>query len=191
MKLSNWAKKQGICYQTAYNWFKSGKLDSIIKNRQLPTGTILVEENNHDYKMIDNIKIYARVSNQSRKSELEFQVNRLKEYASSKGYNNIEIFKEVASGMNDNRKQLWNMIESNPTIIIVENKDRLTRFGFNYLERLLKKQGCIIEVIHSKDNDETDLIKDMVSIITSFCCRLYGLRRGINKAKNIKKEILK
>jgi predicted site-specific integrase-resolvase len=88
--------------------------------------------------------------------------------------------------MNDKRKQLIRMLETNPTRIIVENKDRLTRFGFNYLDYLLKKQGCFIEVINLSKEDEEDLIKDLVSIITSFCCRLYGLRRGQNKSKRIK-----
>ena len=81
------------------------------------------------------------------------------------------------------------MINSSPTIIIVENKDRLTRFGFNYLDILLPKLGCTIEVINKDHQEETDLIKDMVSLMTSFCCRLYGARRGQNKAKKIKQVI--
>jgi putative resolvase len=81
------------------------------------------------------------------------------------------------------------MIDSNPSVIVIENKDRLTRFGFTYLNNLLKDRGCIIDVIHQDHEDETDLIKDMVAIITSFCCRLYGARRGQNKALKVK-EIL-
>jgi predicted site-specific integrase-resolvase len=81
------------------------------------------------------------------------------------------------------------MLESQPTIIVCENKDRLTRFGFNYLEILLKKQNCKIDIINRDMINETDLIKDMVSIMTSFCCRLYGARRGQNKAKKIKDVI--
>jgi len=96
------------------------------------------------------------------------------------------IYKEVASGMNDNRREFWKMLESSPTKIVVENKDRLTRFGFNYLNKLLSKLGCEIIVINYSDRDEEDLIKDLVSIMTSFCCRLYGLRRGKNKIKQIK-----
>jgi putative resolvase len=91
--------------------------------------------------------------------------------------------------MNDKRKQLCLMLDSNPTHIIVEHKDRLTRFGFNYLEKLLSKLGCEIVVMNRDSEDETDLMKDLVSIITSFCCRLYGLRRGQNKAKKLKEEL--
>jgi predicted site-specific integrase-resolvase len=185
MKLSKWAKKQGICYLTALNWFHSGKIPNA---RQISTGTILIDD---EVKMNldENVCIYARVSNQSRKSEMEYQINRIIEFTNSKGLSITKIYKEVASGMNDNRKELWKMIDSNPTKIVVEHKDRLTRFGFNYMERLLKKQGCEIIVMNKDKEDETDLIKDLVSIITSFCCRLYGLRRGLNKAKKLKEEL--
>ena len=185
MKLSDWAKKQGICYQTAYNWFKAGK----IKNAtQIDTGTIIIQETN---EIEENIVLYARVSNQSRKKELNYQIDRLRQFAILNGYNTHKVYKEVASGMNDNRTQFWKMIENKPSHIIVENKYRLTRFGFNYLERLLTKLGCTIIVVHQDDNDETDLMKDLVSIITSFCCRLYGLRRGQNKAKTLTEELNK
>jgi predicted site-specific integrase-resolvase len=156
---------------------------------QLSTGTILVEERVEEKKK--NVAIYARVSNQNRRKELEYQVDRLKQYATINGYDGVTVYKEVASGMNDNRTQLWKMIDSNPTHIIIENKDRLTRFGFHYLERLLRKQTCEIIIMHNNDNDEADLMKDLVSIITSFCCRLYGLRRGQNKAKLLKDELNK
>lgn len=185
MKLSAWAKKQGICYQTAFNWFHAGKIPNA---RQLDTGTILVDETN-DKK--ERICVYARVSNQSRKKEIQYQIDRICEFANARGYAIHKIYKEVASGMNDNRIQLWKMLDSEPTHIVVEHKDRLTRFGFNYLKRLLLKQGCKIIVMNEDKEDETDLIKDLISIITSFCCRLYGLRRGQNKAKKLKKELEK
>ena len=93
------------------------------------------------------------------------------------------------SGMNDNRKELWKAIDSKPTRIIVENKDRLTRFGFNYLERLLQKQGTEIVVINESEEDKEYLIKDLCSIIYSFCARLYGMRRAKNKADKVKEII--
>ena len=180
IKLSKWAKLQGVTYQTAFNWFNQGKIPNAI---QLDTGSIFVEI--HEQTKNKDIVIYARVSNQNRKSEMEYQVERISNYCNAKGYNVCKIYKEVASGMNDNRKQLWNMLSSNPAIIVIENKDRLTRFGFNYLQRLLEKLGTKIEVINVNDNDEQDLIKDMISIVTSFCCRLYGLRRAKNKRDKI------
>lgn len=189
MKLSDWAKKQGITYLTAYRWFSAGHLKNA---RQMPTGTIIVDEL-APMEPIQNTScyIYCRVSNQSRKKELEYQVDRCLEFARSRGYEVIKVFKEVASGMNDNRKELNKLLDCNPTIIIVENKDRLTRFGFNYLDKLLPKLGTKLVVINRDEEDEVDLIKDLVSIITSFCCRLYGLRRGKNKAAKLIKDLKK
>lgn len=186
MKLSKWCKEKGICYQTGINWFHKGL---IANAKQLPTGTILVE--NSTSKLDANVRIvtYARVSNNSRKQDLEHQIKRCGDYCAAKGYSITKNYKEIASGMNDDRRQFWLMVDSNPTLIIVENKDRLTRFGFNYIERLLAKQNCTIEVMNRDCENETDLIKDLVSIITSFCCRLYGIRRGQNKTKQIK-EVL-
>lgn len=73
--------------------------------------------------------------------------------------------------------------------IIVENKDRLTRFGFNYIKTLLSNNDRNIIVINESNNDHDDLMKDLISIVTSFCCRLYGLRKSQNKIKKIKEEL--
>lgn len=185
IKLSKWAKENGVCYHTAHKWFHDGKIKGAF---QLDTGTILVNIDSVKEKD-EKVFIYARVSNQSRKKEMEYQIDRISQFSKANGYVIDKIYKEVASGMNDNRRRFWEMLNSEPTIIIIENKDRLTRFGYNYLERLLEKQGCKIIVMNKDEEDEKDLMKDLVSIITSFCCRLYGLRRGINKAKRTK-EIL-
>jgi putative resolvase len=185
MKLSEWAKKQGISYQTAWTWFKNNQIPNAVK---MKTGTILVNEQPTQSKN-DNVVIYARVSNQNRKKELEYQVDRITNFTMSQGLSIKKIYKEIASGMNDHRPQFWKMIDNNPSCIVIENKDRLTRFGFNYLQRLLKKQSCVIVIMNEAKEDETDLMQDLVSIITSFCCRLYGLRRGQNKIKKLKQEL--
>jgi len=155
----------------------------------MKSGTILVNEIIENNKINTNVVVYARVSSNDRRKELEYQVNRIIEFANSRGIIINKVYKEVASGMNDNRTQFWKMLDSNPTTIIIENKDRLTRFGFNYIKRLLQKLKVEIVVMNLDQSDETDLIKDLVSVITSFCCRLYGLRRGRNKAKLIKEQI--
>jgi predicted site-specific integrase-resolvase len=185
MKLSTWAKKQGVHYNTAYKWFKDGKFPC--KAYQTESSTIIVEDEIASAKQSqDNIVVYCRVSNQSRKEELNYQVDRCLTYCNAKGLSVNKVYKEVASGMNDNRKEFWKMLDSNPTRIVIENKDRLTRFGFNYLDKLLLRNGCVIDVMNPNSNDEQDLIKDLVSVITSFCCRLYGLRRTKKKVQQIK-----
>ena len=119
---------------------------------------------------------------------MEYQVDRIQKFAEGKGHSIDKIYKEVASGMNDSRKQLWKMIESKPKIIFIENKDRLTRFGYEYLCRLLKNQGTEIICVNLNETEEDDLMKDMISIITSFCCRLYGQRREKTKVTNLKRN---
>lgn len=183
IKLSEYAKRQNIHYQTAWRWFESGLIDGAYKTN---TGSVFVKVQNEPSQINQKIICYCRVSNQSRKNELQFQVDRCVAYCNAKGYKVDATFKEVASGMNENRKELWKAINSNPTILIIENKDRLTRFGFKYLTTLLEKQGCKVEILNPSDNDEQDLIKDMISIVTSFCCRLYGLRRTKNKLNKLK-----
>ena len=189
MKLSKWAKQQGISYYTACRWFHAGRIPNAV---QYETGTILVNEATEPASKAptaSNCFIYCRVSNQSRIKELEYQIQRCSDFCAANGYTVQKVFKEVASGMNDKRSQLMKMLDSAPTMIIVENKDRLTRFGFNYLSTLLKKLGCTVIVMNEVATDEQDLMKDLVSVITSFCCRLYGLRRSQNKVKQIKQVL--
>lgn len=186
-KLSLWAKEHGISYRTAFFWIKDGKFPC--KYEKTVTGRYIVldEENTSDKN--ETTIIYARVSNHSRKNELNYQVNRLEDFCFKNGYTITAIHKEIASGMNDNRKELWKVINKKPTRIIVENKDRLTRFGFNYIEKLLKEQGTEIIVVNEANEDKEDLIKDLCSIIYSFCARLYGMRRATNKVKKIKETL--
>jgi putative resolvase len=189
MKLADWARKQGISYQTAFRWFQNGKMPC--ETEQMPSGTILVKENKTDNQTStqNNVYVYTRVSTYERKDCLVGQAERCVQFANQQGLSVSHVVKEIASGMNDKRKKLMKMLGDSPTHIVVENKDRLTRFGFNYIEQLLSQQGCEVIVLNKDENDEVDLMKDLVSIITSFCCRLYGLRCGQNKAKKIKEEL--
>ena len=185
MKLSDYAKKMGVTYRTAWNWYKSGKLNAI----QMATGTIIVKET--DNKIVaDYIIIYARVSSSENKKHLDTQAERLVGYATAKGYQIKEVVKEIGSGVNDNRHKLQKILhDSKATKIIVEHKDRLTRFGFNYLKTLLEKHGCIIEVVNEVGDEKEDLMQDLISIITSMCARYYGLRRGKRKTDKIIQEL--
>jgi len=189
MKLSQYAKKLGVTYRTAWNYWKSGKIDAY----QLSNGTIIVNE-------YDNIKtskelkvvIYSRVSSSQNKSNLEEQANRLLLYCNAKGYKVFKIIKEIGSGLNDNRNQLNTLLKSmNFDIMVVEHKDRLTRFGFNYINTLFNYMNKKIEVVNNVDNDKEDLIQDFTSVITSFCARIYGLRRSRRRTEKLIQELSK
>jgi predicted site-specific integrase-resolvase len=100
------------------------------------------------------------------------------------------VVKEIGSGVNDARPKLLALLEDqNLTRIVVEHKDRLTRFGFRYLETLLRGQGRALEVVNLAENGTEDMLADLTSIIYSFCARLYGQRRARRKTETIVKEL--
>lgn len=186
MKLSHYAKKLGISYQTAWKQYQKG----LIQGYQLSTGTIIVTENTLQQRK-EKVVIYARVSSKDREDNLERQIERLETYCLAKGYIVAKVYKEIASGINDQRKQLLAMLaDVEVTRIVVEHKDRLTRFGFNYLETLLSQRGCSIEVVYLSKDKENELVDDLTAIIYSFCAKLYGLRRAKHKAESVQKALL-
>ncbi len=130
--------------------------------------------------------IYTRVSSNENRANLDTQAIRLKQYSMARGYQIIEVVKEVGSGVNDNRKKLKKLLESDSWgTIVIEHKDRLTRFGFNYIEILLNKEGRKIEVVNIAEDEKSDLMQDLVSIIYSFSAKMYGLRRSKRKTEKI------
>jgi predicted site-specific integrase-resolvase len=186
MKLSTWAKQQGVCYQTAWRWFRDGQLPDA---KQLPSGTIIIEEPKLSSSP-EGIAIYARVSSSENKDNLEAQAARLTQYCMAKGYQITYIVKEIASGLNDERPRLEKLLlDDTIKIIVVEHKDRLARFGLNYITKMLEKQGRFVEVVNLAENVENDLMQDFVSIITSFTARLYGKRRSHRKTELIIQEL--
>ena len=190
MKLSKWAKKNNITYKSAWNMYKKGLLNDIIYF--LPSGAIHIKEESQSKINIKESKIitYARVSSSENKDNLEKQSQRLQDYCFAKGYKIYKNIKEIGSGLNDNRKQLESVLkDSSITKIVVEHKDRFSRFGNNYIEILLQSQGREIEYINSTQNDKEDIIQDFVSIITSFTARLYGLRRSRRKTEKLIREL--
>jgi putative resolvase len=197
MKLSVYARQLGISYHTAWRWFQAGR----IAGYQADTGTIIVTEPlSPDTPVLvrPKVVIYTRVSAAENKSNLETQAGRLQDYCAAKGWPVAQVVKEIGSGVNDNRPKLLKLLtDPTVTLIVVEHKDRLTRFGFNYIEQLLVMQGRRFEVINQADastglsagNGKEDLIQDFVSIVTSFCARLYGGRRCKRKTERIIAEL--
>jgi predicted site-specific integrase-resolvase len=135
------------------------------------------------------VYVYARVSSSEKREDLANQALLCEQFCAGRGLVVEKTFKEIASGMNDNRNALNKILDNPPDKLVVLYKDRLTRFGFNYLEKLLAKVGCEIIVVNKNASDQEDLLKDFVAIITSFCCRLYGARRGQAKALKMKENL--
>jgi len=182
IKLSEYAKLHSVTYRTAWNWYKAGKIRDAFKDEY---GNILVKIK-EETPIENRVAIYARVSSNENKKNLEAQADRLKQYAIAKGYQIVYVVKEVGSGVNDNRKKLLSLLQKDDYgILLVEHKDRLTRFGFNYIKSLLEKEKKRIEVVNEAEDNKSDLMQDLISILYSFSARLYGLRRSKRKTEKI------
>src|SRR5712691_4856659 len=142
LKVSQYAKQQGISYRTALRWFRDGA----IKGYQAPSGTIIVTER-EPVQAVEKVAMYARVSSSEHRANLERQVERLSQYCTSRGYQVAMVVKEIASGVNESRPKLLSLLkDTSITRVVVEHRDRLTRFGFHYIDALFAVQGRAIEI---------------------------------------------
>jgi predicted site-specific integrase-resolvase len=178
MKLSAWAKKNGLTYKAAWRLFKTGQLP--VPATQLKTGTILVYEPSDSLPA--RAALYARVSSHDQKADAERQMERLRAFAAAKGLPVAEEVIEIGSGLNGHRKKLLSLL-ANPaiTVIVVEHKDRLARFGVELIAAALLASKRQIMVMNETEYVD-DIVQDMTDVMTSFCARLYGKRGALNRA---------
>jgi predicted site-specific integrase-resolvase len=176
VKLSEWARRHGISYLTAWRWFKAGKLP--VPARQLPSGTILVEEPLREGRTV----LYARVASPEQRADLERQMERLKAFALAQGWRDFEVVAEIGSGLNGKRRKLLRVLKD-PTVgrIVVEHRDRLVRFGFELVEAALHASGKRIVVVEEGEVKD-DLVRDLLKVLTSACERPMK-RSARNRAK--------
>jgi len=126
--------------------------------------------------------IYARVSSSDQKKDLERQIEYLIQYCSAKGYKVVNVLSDIASGLKANRRgllRLFNYVVNREVdVVVITYKDRITRFGFEYLEYFFKQYGVRIEVIYGEEPKDTyqELVEDLLAIVTSFAGKLYGMR---------------
>jgi len=176
----------GIHPNTLRRWEKEGKIRVV----RTPKGRRRIPES--EVKRLVGIcegkegkkraAVYARVSSHDQKKDLERQKERLIAYAVEKGYEVVATITDVASGLNENRKGLRKLFklaeEKKIDVVVVSYKDRLTRFGFKYLESYFKSHGVEIEVVNGDVNRDArkELVEDLISLVTSFAGRIYGMR---------------
>ncbi len=185
VKLSKYAKMSGVSVRTLWRRINDG---SLLVERS-STGRVFVNLEEEQTSLL-NVCIYARVSSSENKDNLERQKERLVSYCNAKGYKVSKIITEIGSGLNDERKKLESILmDKSINLIVVEHKDRLARFGLNYIQKLLELDNRKIEIINPQTNDEDDLMQDFVSIITSFTARLYGRRRSKRITEKVIKEV--
>lgn len=129
---------------------------------------------------VERVGLYARVSSQDQRDDLDRQLQRLSQWAELAGAEVAASAAEVGSGMNGSRPKIRRLLsDPSVTVLVVEHRDRLGRMNTELVEAALAANGRRLVVLED-DEVEDDLVRDMVEVLTSFCARLYG-RRGAKR----------
>ncbi|MFI6652979.1 IS607 family transposase [Streptomyces sp. NPDC050529] len=178
MKLSEWAARNGVHYQTAWTWAKEGRMPVPVV--QTPSGTWLVTES--VLESAGRVVVYCRVSSGDQKADLDRQVARVVQGATARGLAVSEVVTEIGSGLNGRRRKLHGLL-ADPGVgtIVVEHRDRLARFGVEHLEAAFSASGRCLLVLDPAETAD-DLVRDVTEVLTSMCARLYGRRSAKNRA---------
>lgn len=182
-------QKYNITPQHFYELKKYNKIETKpYIGRQVLVKDILVENDNN------SIAIYARVSSNKQINDLENQIDYLTKYAVSNGYKVNYTFKDIASGINENRKGLNDLLnlvfKQQIHKIIISHKERFTRFGFDYFKNICDYFGTEIEVVNleSDKSFQDELYEDLIATIHQFSMKFYGKRR--NNCKLIEEKLI-
>ena len=194
MKAKEVLKLLGITQQTLWNWSKSGKIKVVSKLSR----TYNEYDDDSVYALIGQkskkknrlVISYARVSTQKQKKQLDEQNQRIYDSCISRGLKLDKQFSDIKSGMSNDRKDFQEIlrliIQGEVELLIIENKDRLVRFGYEILEQIFKYFGTKILVLNDiLENKmyEQELTEDLISIIHYFTMKNYSHRRKLNKLR--------
>jgi putative resolvase len=192
MKAKEVMQKYGICRETLWRWVKSNKINYTIT----PSGRYnYLSLNDKESQTTRKNIIYARCSTSGQKDNLDRQIERLKSYSSAKGITIDEVYSEIASALNYNRKfyrKLYNdIVANNVSKVIIEYKDRLLRIGFQDFEELCKIHKTEIVIIdQTTDKSKSqEIVDDMIAIIHHFSSKIYSTRKRKKIIDVIKEDI--
>lgn len=184
-KPKDFAELIGVSVKTLQRWDREG----ILKAYRTPTNRRYYTYDQYlTFKGINaendarQTVIYARVSTRNQKDDLTNQVAFLKQFCNSRGMIVDQCIEDFGSGLNYNRKK-WNtlleeVMERKIKTIIISNKDRFVRFGFDWFEKFCMKFNTSIIVVNNEElSPQEELVQDIISILRVFSCRLYGLRK--------------
>ena len=197
MKSSKVLKILNISRQTLVKYVKNGDIRVVMQtNKQ------------YDYNEEDVYRkaglsenrvnvVYARVSTSKQKRDLENQAETLINYCNANGVKVDKVYKDIASGMNFDRKQFRSMLEDvlnyRISSIYITYKDRFSRISFDMFERLFLEYNCKIIVINkiesTAEDDEKEVFSDIISMLHCFAMKMYSRRR--KKKMELIKEDLK
>ncbi len=183
-KLSEFARLVGVSRSGVVKWIREGKIRAVNIH-----GRWYIPESEYErltkgfYAGFRRVAIYARVSGNMQRDDLERQIASLEDYV-RKHYPQTEyiVVKDIGSGLKEDRRGLMKLIEMARKrqiyAVVVAYKDRLTRFGFTYLKELFEAYGVRVIVAFQEEPKDyyQELVEDLMAIVTSFAGRIYGKR---------------
>ena len=190
------AENLGVTTQTLRNWDRSGKLKPAYvaesgyryyTEEQLAKVKGLFYTNTKEKLVIG----YCRVSTRKQSDNLDRQIECVRQYCISKGYQ-FKIISDIGSGINYNKKGLQDLLRaimnSEVSKIVIMYKDRLVRFGFELIKFICDFYNVEIEIIdNTEKTEQEELVEDLIQICTVFSARLSGKRA--HKAEHIITEL--
>ena len=171
----------GVNIRTLQRWDEEGKIHCVRTvggKRRVPESEIKRILGLHEERKIVG---YARVSSHTQRDDLERQIEAIKQYAKEHGWN-IEILKDIGSGLNENRKSFQKLLKmvmnKKVSKVIVTCPDRLTRFEFKTLQQFFQSYDTEIIVINQEEEKEPreELVEDLITIVSHFAGKIYGMR---------------
>ena len=190
-KPKDFAELLGVSVKTLQRWDRDG----ILKANRTPTNRRYYTYDQYlQFKGIQtendirDTVIYARVSTRNQKDDLQNQVEFLKQFCNAKGIIVNQCVEDFGSGLNYNRKK-WNklldeVMANKIKTIVISNKDRFIRFGYDWFEKFCEKFNTKIIIVNNETlSPNEELVQDIISILHVFSCRLYGLRKYKNQIK--------
>ena len=184
-KPGEFAELIGVSLKTIQRWDVSGKLPAFRTptNRRYYTHEQYLEYIGQKPEVTTRkIVIYARVSTRNQKDDLKNQISFLRQFCDAKGMIVDACINDFGSGLNYNRKN-WNalldsVMNGEIQTIVISHKDRFVRFGFDWFENFCKKFNTEIIIVNNElFSSNEELVRDIISILHVFSCRLYGLRK--------------
>ena len=183
-RVSEFAKRVNCGVSSLRQWDNSGKFPA---KRTMTGQRYYTEQDVRDYLHISvteksKVVVYVRVSSASQKQDMASQRGALENFCAARGYCVDEWVEEIGGGLNFKRKKFLSLFDSvtigGVNTIIIAHKDRLVRFGFDYFEHVAAINGCKIVVMNQeKLSPQAEMVEDLLAIVHTFSCRLYGLRK--------------
>jgi len=182
--ISEFAKRVNVSPSTLRRWDVAGEFPA----KKRSSGHRYYDES--DVRKLLNLTpeemrkviVYCRVSSHGQKDDLASQVAAMETYCLNSGIAVDEWIKEIGGGMSFKRKKFLALmdaiVDGEVKHLIVAHKDRLVRFGFDFINHLAQRHGCRIEVINQESlSPQEEMTEDLLAIVHTFSCRLYGMRK--------------